>query len=381
MEYYGQGRRSSVVPVLLAALLGAVLGGLLVIWLVPSLYQAGQVAGGPGGVEDSSRVIDVERYIAANVADYPATAISDALQPAVVGVSNFQRGGGYSFSGGAELTEVGSGSGFIYDAEKGYIVTNNHVIENAAEIMVTLYDGRNVRAILVGGDTRTDLAVIRIEDTTDLRSAPIGNSNTLRVGEPVIAIGNPGGQAFANSLTQGIVSALNRFLELQGEASFNLIQTDAAINPGNSGGPLVNFSGQVIGINSAKNNMRGFEGMGFAIPISDAEPVIRQFIEKGYASYAALLISIQPEYTPEYAASRGLPEGCWVAHTEAGGGAERAGIKTGDIITAVNGVPTKNSLQLSHELFKFKAGDSVDVTYYRDKNSAVVRVVLGELRS
>ncbi|MCL1853990.1 MAG: trypsin-like peptidase domain-containing protein [Peptococcaceae bacterium] len=375
MEYYGQDRRRSILPVFLAALLGAMVGGLLVVWYMSNVKQAGPVT----NVGD--RVIDVGQYVASNPADYPATAISEALQPAVVGVSNFQKGGGYGFFGGSGLTEVGSGSGFIYDAANGYIVTNHHVIEDAAEIMVTLYDGRNVQAALVGGDTRTDLAVIRIGETDNLKSMPIGDSNSLRVGEPVIAIGNPGGQAFANSLTQGIVSALNRFLELRGEASFNLIQTDAAINPGNSGGPLVNFSGQVIGINAAKNNMRGFEGMGFAIPISDAEPVIKQFIEKGHASYAALLVSINEEYTPEYAAYINSPEGCYIARTESGGGAERAGIKAGDIVTAVNGAPTKNALQLSHELFKYNAGDTVDVTYYRDGASSVVRVVLGELRS
>lgn len=373
MEYYGHERRNGFFPLLLAALLGAVLGGLLVVWLMPALNSTGTVD------RTGTGTIDVGQFIAQNQADYPATAISDALQPAVVGISNFQRVGYSALESG--LSEVGSGSGFIYDAEKGYIVTNNHVIEGASEIMVTLYDGSNVKARLVGGDTRTDLAVIQIDDTKNLRSAPIGDSNGLRVGEPVIAIGNPGGQAFANSLTQGIVSAVNRFLELRGEASFNLIQTDAAINPGNSGGPLVNFSGQVIGINSAKNNMEGFEGMGFAIPISDAEPVIKQFIEKGYASYAALMISISEDYTPEYAAYRSMPEGCLIARTEPSGGADKAGIKAGDIITAINGAPTKNSLQLSHEIFKYKPGDTVDVTYTRDKASQVVRVTFGEIRS
>ncbi|MCL1790483.1 MAG: trypsin-like peptidase domain-containing protein [Peptococcaceae bacterium] len=376
MEYYGRGQKRSVLPVFLAALLGALVGGALVVWYLSDFTKANPVT----HVEDG--IIDVGQYVADNPSEYPATAISEALKPAVVGVSNFQRGGGtYGFFGGTELAEVGSGSGFIYDAAKGYIVTNHHVIENAAEIMVTLYDGRNVQATLIGGDTRSDLAVIQISETENLKSMPIGDSNSLRVGEPVIAIGNPGGQSFANSLTQGIVSALNRFLELKGEASFNLIQTDAAINPGNSGGPLVSFEGKVIGINSAKNNMRGFEGMGFAIPISDAEPVIRQFIEKGYASYAALMVSINEDYTPEYAAYIKSPEGCYIARTESGGGAERAGVKAGDIVTAINGAPARNALQLSHELFKYKAGDMVDVTYFRDGASYVVRVVLGELRS
>jgi serine protease Do len=260
MEYYGQSRKRGFLPMLLSALLGAVLGGLLVVWAVPSIYKNSFLAGGNNS--SGSGTIDVS-FIQDQMdieGNYPATVISDALKPAVVGITNYQKSS-LGFFGGTGLAEVGSGSGFIYDAKNGYIVTNHHVIDGAEEIMVALYDGRNLKAVVVGGDTRTDLAVIKISDTTNLKSMPIGNSGTLRVGEPVIAIGDPGGQAFAHSVTQGIVSALNRFVELQGEASFKLIQTDAAINPGNSGGPLVNFKGEVIGINAAKNNAKAIENI------------------------------------------------------------------------------------------------------------------------
>ncbi|MCL1918013.1 MAG: trypsin-like peptidase domain-containing protein [Peptococcaceae bacterium] len=363
MEYYGQQPRRGM-PVAAAALLGAIVGGLLVALLTYTLW-GGNGAGtamGPAGSIPQDEVL------------YKATAISDTIQPAVVGIANHQRTTNF-LAGTSGLVERGSGTGFIYDAQKGYIITNQHVIDGAEEITVSLHDGRNLVAKVVGSDARTDLAVLEIEDRTNLVQVKIGDSNALRVGEPVIAIGNPGGMAFARSVTQGIVSALDRYLDLQGEASFKLIQTDAAINPGNSGGPLVNFEGEVIAINAAKS---GYEGMGFAIPISDAEPVIKELIEKGYASHAALMVSINDRY--RLTANSGMPEGCYVASVQPDAGAGQAGIKEGDIITAINGAAVKNSLQLSHELFKYNVGDTVDVTYYRDGASHVVKVTLSELR-
>lgn len=160
-----------------------------------------------------------------------------------------------------------------------------------------------------------------------------------------------------------------------------MIQTDAAINPGNSGGPLVNYSGQVVGINSAKYNQTGFEGMGFAIPISDALPTIKQLIEKGYASHPALMVSIEAKYTEEYAAYKGTPVGCYVSGVEPGGAAEKAGIKAGDIITAINGAEISNSLQLTHQLFKYNVGDKISVSYYRGGNNHNTDLTLGELKS
>jgi serine protease Do len=276
---------------------------------------------------------------------------------------------------------VGSGSGFIIDAKNGYIVTNNHVIAGAEKLIVSLADGRNLDAKLVGGDERTDLAVVQIADTKDLVATQLGDSSKLQVGEPVVAIGNPGGQEFARSVTTGVVSATNRILNIPGEASFNLIQTDAAINPGNSGGPLVNYQGQVIGINSAKNQEPGFEGMGFAIPISDALPTIKQLIEKGYASHPGLNVQIDPRYTAEYASQRGWPEGAYISKVTPGGPAEKAGIRTGDVLTKINGIAIKNSLELTHQLLKYKPGDTVTVTIYRDNKAIDVSLVLTEIKS
>ena len=217
--------------------------------------------------------------------------------------------------------------------------------------------------------------------SNDLKSVQLGDSNALRVGESVVAIGNPGGREFARTVTTGVVSATDRFLMLQGEASFSLIQTDAAINPGNSGGPLVNYSGQVIGINSAKKSAPGFEGMGFAIPITDALPVITQIIEKGFASHPALQVNIDDRYTPEYASYRGWPAGCYIAKVQVGGAADKAGLQAGDIITAINGITIRNSLELTHQLFKLKPGDRVTVSYFRAEENYTTETILGEISS
>ena len=277
--------------------------------------------------------------------------------------------------------EVGSGSGFIINASHGYIVTNYHVIARAEKVVVSLADGRNVEGKIIGSDRRTDLAVVQIDDTRDLVAAPLGDSTQLQVGEPVMAIGNPGGQEFARSVTVGVVSATNRNIDIEGEASFDLIQTDAAINPGNSGGPLVNYQGLVIGINAAKNSQIGFEGMGFAIPISNALPTITQLIEKGYASHPGLSIQVDGRYTPEYASQQKWPTGAYVSRVTAGGPADKAGIQPGDIITAINGNHLKNAQALTRELFKNKPGDTVTVTIFRNDKTFDVKVVLTEIRS
>lgn len=177
-----------------------------------------------------------------------------------------------------QLMERGTGSGVIYD-KAGYIATNNHVVEGASEIIVSLPDGRTVKGKVLGADAVTDLAVVKI-DADNLTVATFGDSDTLQVGEPAIAIGNPLGLEFRGSVTAGVISALNRSIEV-GERKFNLIQTDAAINPGNSGGALVNADGEVVGINSAKVAVSGVEGIGFAIPINTAKPILQELAERG----------------------------------------------------------------------------------------------------
>ena len=382
MSYYNDknnysGRRIGFFSTVAVALICALLGGVIAVALVPSIYGNKQQAPTNqvvlnGGA--TTPTINTE-----GITNFPVAQIAKATGPAVVGIANFGSRG--ALFGGGGLTEVGSGSGFIIDAEHGYIVTNNHVVAGAEKIVVSLADGRNINAKLVGADKRTDLAVVQIADIKNLTATQQGDSSKLQVGEPVVAIGNPGGQEFARSVTTGVISATNRILDIEGEASFNLIQTDAAINPGNSGGPLVNYQGQVIGINSAKTQEAGFEGMGFAIPISDALPTIKQLLEKGYASHPGLNVQIDPRYTAEYASQKGWPAGAYVAKVTPGGPAEKAGIRVGDILTKINGQDIKSSLGLTHELFKYKPGDKVTVTIFRENKTVDVSMALVEIKS
>ncbi|AHF08314.1 S1C family serine protease [Desulfitobacterium metallireducens] len=377
MSYYNDGsskRRPSTFFIVVIALVSAIVGGLIAVGIVVPNVNANratnQVVLGQGQTTPPVNVT--------NPTGFPVAEVSKAVGPAVVGVGNFQQSG--RLFGNSGLSEAGSGSGFIVDAKNGYIVTNNHVIEGAKKLVVSLADGRNLDATLVGADARTDLAVIKISSVDNLTAVQLGDSEKLQVGEPVVAIGNPGGQEFARSVTAGVVSAKNRVLQIQGESSFNLIQTDAAINPGNSGGPLVNYQGQVVGINSVKNAEPGFEGMGFAIPITDALPFIQQMIEKGYASHPGLYVSIDDRYTEEWAAQQGWPAGAYIAKVLSGGTADKAGIKAGDVVTKVNEVTINNALDLTRALFKFKPGDEVKLTYYRDGATKEVSVTLAELK-
>lgn len=377
MSYYNNGsskRRPGAFFIVFVALVSAIIGGLVSVGIVVPNIQANrtpnQVVLGQG---QTTPPVDVT-----NPTGFPVAEVSKAVGPAVVGIGNFQQSG--RFFGNSGLAEAGSGSGFIIDAKNGYIVTNNHVIEGAKKLVVSLADGRNMEASLVGADPRTDLAVVKVSNADNLTAVQFGDSEKLQVGEPVVAIGNPGGQEFARSVTAGVVSAKNRVLEIQGESSFNLIQTDAAINPGNSGGPLVNYQGQVVGINSAKNAEPGFEGMGFAIPISDALPFIQQIIEKGYASHPGLYVSIDERYTEEWAAQQGWPAGAYVAQVLSGGPADKAGIKAGDVVTKVNDTTIKNALDLTRALIKLKPGDEIKVTYYRNGKTTEATTTLAELK-
>ncbi|MDR1961507.1 MAG: trypsin-like peptidase domain-containing protein [Gracilibacteraceae bacterium] len=373
------GRKGGgVVFFALLAFCCAILGSFVTLTLAPEIYGRSQP-----GVINNGNSVTIQQAAAgsggmiAAEGESPIVAVAEAVGETVVGIANFQHL--RSWFGNGELTEVSSGSGFIIDAANGYIVTNNHVVEDAEDLIISLADGRDVQGIVVGGDARTDLAVVKIEEIEGLRAATLGDSGALRVGQYVVAIGNPGGTEFARTVTWGIISATDRFLMLEGEASFKLIQTDAAINPGNSGGPLVNFDGHVIGINSAKNQSYGYEGMGFAIPISDALPVITQLLETGRVRHPALEIHIDDRYNEAYASYKGWPEGCYVAAVVTRGGADRAGIRAGDIIMTVNGEKVENSLKLTHRLFTLKPGDEVSVEYYRDGETYTAEVTLGEI--
>ncbi len=272
---------------------------------------------------------------------------------------------------------AGIGSGFIYSPD-GYIVTNNHVVENATGIQVALQDGSTYDARVIGTDPDTDLAVIKI-DATGLPVATLGTSSDLVPGELAVAVGSPEG--FQGSVTSGIISALNRNIDVPGGAPLlDVIQTDAAINPGNSGGPLCNSIGQVIGINTAiYSQSGGYDGLGFAIPIDSAKPVIDQLISTGSATHPWLGIS-GGTLDPETAKSYDLPvdTGAIVGTVIADTPAASAGLERGDIIVAIDDVSIDSMDQLVMEIRKHEIGDSVTITYYRGDEKKEVTAVLEE---
>jgi serine protease DegQ len=258
-----------------------------------------------------------------------------------------------------------AGSGVIIDAERGYVVTNNHVIENADEITVTLADRRRFTAKLIGTDKGPDIALLQI-DADRLTALEIGNADELEVGDFVIAIGNPFG--LGQTVTSGIVSALGRSgLNIEGYEDF--IQTDASINPGNSGGALIDLDGKLVGINTAivSPGGGGNVGIGFAVPMSMAQEVVAQLLEFGEVQRGRLGIYIQ-DVTPELAEALGLDveQGAVVTQVEPGSAAEQAGIMAGDVVTELNGMAVEGSSDLRNRVGLVRIGAEVDLTYVRD---------------
>ncbi|HVM00479.1 MAG TPA: trypsin-like peptidase domain-containing protein [Egibacteraceae bacterium] len=269
----------------------------------------------------------------------------------------------------------GSGSAVIFRAD-GYLLTNNHVVEGAQQVRVTLPDGTPRDAEVVGTDPASDLAVLRAEGATDL-PVPDFAESPPRVGETTVAIGSPFG--LEGTVTAGVVSALNRSVPTSRAPLVDLIQTDAAINPGNSGGPLVNDRGQVIGINTAIISGTGTNvGLGFAIPSTTAVPIAEQLVEQGFVEHARLGVRGQ-DVDPVVAELYGLrvTEGALVVEVEPGGPAERAGVTAGDIITAVDGDPVDSMASLVGLIRRYSPGDEVALTVVRGEDERTVDVELG----
>lgn len=306
--------------------------------------------------------------------------IAAAVGPSVVGVINKAKlqaqkyidpfSGRWYYSQGSENSETveqGSGSGIILTTS-GYIVTNEHVIDGAEEIVVILNTGDEYEATLVGKDTKTDLAVLKIEPNgAELKAAVLGDSTKTVVGERAIAIGNPLGQEFSGTTTQGIISAVNRTMTIDNR-TYNLLQTDAAINSGNSGGALINQYGEVIGINSIKLSDSSVEGMGFAIAISEAKPIIEDLMANGY-------VSGRPLVGIEVAETR---YGLFISGITEGSGAYNAGLKAGDMISKVDGETVKTTSEINEKRDKKKPGESLKFTIMRDGEILEIDVVLTE---
>jgi serine protease Do len=273
--------------------------------------------------------------------------------------------------------EASLGSGFVIDAEKGYIITNNHVIRDAEEVRVTFHDDVTLDAEIIGTDEKTDIAVLQVKTDKKLTAVDFGDSDVLRVGDWVLAIGNPFG--LGGTVTAGIISARQR--DIHAGPYDDFLQTDASINRGNSGGPMFNLNGEVIGINTAIFSPTGGSiGIGFAIPSALANPVINQLIEYGRTRRGWLGVRIQ-QVTDEIAESLGLEKatGALVASVTAEGPSEAAGLKIGDIILELNGKEVKEMRELPRLVAETPIDTKAKVTYWRDGKRQTTEVKIGEL--
>jgi serine protease Do len=313
-----------------------------------------------------------------------ATVVEDASK-AIVGIVNYQQQSN-RYTGTSQEAQAGTGSGVLFkkEGDSAYIITNNHVIEDASNIEVSLYDGQKTKAELIGADPLTDLAVLKIDGKYADNLLEIGDSSALRAGEQVIAIGNPLGLDLSRTVTQGIVSAVDRTISVPtsaGESELNVIQTDAAINPGNSGGALINSKGELVGINSLKISTSGVEGLGFAIPSKDFLPIVNEIIETGKVErpYIGIGMTSLADVPRNYLAE--LPNevtaGVIVANIDETSAAAKAGIKAGDVITELNGQAVETPADLRRLLYSdLKVGDKIDLTVYRGAEKITISLTL-----
>ena len=296
--------------------------------------------------------------------------ISKKVGPAVVGITSTINNVISFFN--ASTTSEGTGSGIIISAD-GYVVTNNHVIDGASAVKVTLNTGEEYEAKVIGADEKTDLAVLKISPKETLTVAELGDSSQIQVGERAIAIGNPLGMEFFGSVTQGIISAVNRSITVDNR-TMSVIQTDAAINEGNSGGALVNAYGQIIGINSVKIASSSVEGMGFAIPITEAKPIIEDLIKHGYVKGRPVLGISARDVTRDMASRQSWPIGVQVMSTQVGSGAEIAGLEQGDIITKADGKKVENFDDLTKIKDSHKPGEVMNLEVYKYQTGLTQKV-------
>ncbi|MBS4021149.1 MAG: trypsin-like peptidase domain-containing protein [Dethiobacter sp.] len=370
-------RKIGLISIVIAALFGAVLGGgLVAMTMVRYLDQSAQAQPDPIFLPPPEEV----RFSERDLPEYQNTAIVRAAEhvvPTVVGITN--KALTYDFIRGRQiLTERATGTGVIIDSS-GYIVTNNHVIDKANEISVTLSSGEELLATLIGADAATDLAVIKIEKT-NLPVATFGDSDTIKVGEMAIAIGNPLGLAFSQSVTVGYISAKQRTLTIN-EHNFTFIQTDAAINDGNSGGPLVNLGAEVIGINTAKIKISGVEGMGFAIPANTVKTITRDLIIHGRIIRPWIGIYWGGDINQAMASQLQLPVnyGVLIQDVVKGGPADNAGIMRGDVIVEMNGKKVDTFNEMRRIIFNQNVGDSFEIVFYRGQQKHTATIKLAEL--
>lgn len=370
----------------LASLVGVILGAILVIIAIPKLADYNVL---PYSIEPDSQLQEEAatngntnvptQNVSVNVVTDVTKAV-DKASDAVVSITNIQAAGFWSREAGEDGVPAGTGSGVIYkkQGKNAFIVTNHHVVEGAQQLEVSLADGTKIPAKLVGSDIWTDLAVLQV-DSKDIHTvAEFGDSGALKTGEPVIAIGNPLG-TFEGSVTQGIISGLERTvpvdIDQNGTADWQaeVLQTDAAINPGNSGGALVNISGQVIGINSMKIAESAVEGIGLAIPINYARPIIEDLekfgeVRRPYMGIQLASVSEIPGYYQQEALKlpADVKTGVAITSVEPNSPAAQAGLKEMDVIVEMDGEKINDVIELRKHLYnQKKVGEQMKVKFYR----------------
>ncbi|MEK4975196.1 trypsin-like peptidase domain-containing protein [Niallia circulans] len=372
--------------------IGAVIGALLVLLLSPRLtdlaiFQNGneneQIVTNSDGIKTQNISLNVETDI---------TKAVDKAADSVVGITNLQSSNFWADETTAQ--EAGTGSGVIYKKSggKAFIVTNNHVVQGATELEVTLSDGKKINAKLIGADIWTDLAVVEVAAKEITKVAEFGNSDSLKAGEPVIAIGNPLGLTFSGSVTQGIISGLQRTIPVDinedgtPDWQSEVIQTDAAINPGNSGGALVNIEGQLIGINSMKIAESAVEGIGLAIPINSAIPIIEDLEQHGEVQRPYMGVELQsvsdiPGYYQQEALKlpNDVTTGVAIKDVSPNSPAQKAGLKELDVIVELDGEEIVDLISLRKHLYtEKKIGDKMEVKYYRNGKLETTELTLSE---
>ncbi|WP_449459262.1 S1C family serine protease [Streptococcus suis] len=367
---------------------GGLIGALSASFLQPQVQQANSTITSVSNVQYNNET--------------STTKAVEKVQNAVVSVINYQKSANNSLGAifgniesSDELAVAGEGSGVIYKkyGQYAYIVTNTHVINNAEKIDILLASGEKISGELVGSDTYSDIAVIKISADKVTTVAEFADSDTIKVGETAVAIGSPLGSVYANTVTQGIISSLSRTVTSQSEdgqtISTNAIQTDTAINPGNSGGPLINIQGQVIGITSSKitsssvsSSGVAVEGMGFAIPANDAVAIINQLEKDGKVSRPALgvhMVNLTTLSTSQLEkaglSNTELTSGVVIVSTQSGLPADGK-LETFDVITEIDGEAIQNKSDLQSALYKHQIGDTITVTYYRNNQKQTVDIKL-----
>ena len=387
-------RKITISQLIAVALISAIIGGMIFsgafMFIMPKLQGTlGQIL--------NKDIKNTQNPVQVNIAKYDpniVTAVAQKVGPSIVGIRLTMNVSSSTspFSFGQNQQGTIEGSGIIFKSD-GYIVTNNHVIEQAyntvdgkldssakIEVFLPSDASKPFTATVVGRDSMTDLAVLKI-DATNLPTVEFGDSDSVLVGETAITIGNPGGMELMGSVTAGVISGLNRTITIDNNKMMKLIQTDASINAGNSGGALVNSQGLVIGINTIKIGGQGYEGLGFAIPANTVKSITDSLINNKYVPGRPLLgIQFDTRYNADVAKQYSMPAGLYVADVTLMGGAQKAGIVKGDIITKFNNEAVADYDKILELIGKQKPGDTVKIEFYRDtdKKTSTVDVTLTE---